>query len=167
MLEPKKVFISGPMTGYLESNRPAFMEAEKELKAAGFTVVNPATFGIDDLSNVEIARIDLTALLSCNYIYQLEGWENSTGATAEWQAAKWAGIMPVNKAWLDWYTGTEMPEAMAETKEEREHSGNSRLYAFAKEARDNDKLKEDLLGWGSRLDRDEILRVRMGSPVYE
>lgn len=103
MLEPSKVFISGPMTGYPESNRPAFMEAEKELKAAGFTVVNPATFGIDDLSNVEIARIDLTALLSCNYIYQLDGWDKSKGASAEWMVALWADIKPVNDSWLAWY----------------------------------------------------------------
>lgn len=103
MLDQKKVFISGPMTGYKDFNRPAFMEAEEKLKKGGFTVVNPATFGIDNLPNADIARFDLMALLSCNYIYQLEGWENSIGATAEWQAAKWAGIIPVNQVWLDWY----------------------------------------------------------------
>lgn len=103
MLEPSKVFISGPMTGYEEYNRPAFIEAEKKLKAAGFTVVNPATFGIDDLSRAEIARIDLNALLSCNYIYQLDGWDKSKGASAEWMVALWADIKPVNDSWLAWY----------------------------------------------------------------
>ena len=104
MLEMKKVFISGPMTGLPNYNREAFDEAEEMLQNAGFTVVNPAKFGIDDMTDADIARIDLNALLSCNYIYQLEGWSYSKGASAEWSVSLWAGIKTVNKEWLEWYT---------------------------------------------------------------
>lgn len=104
MLETNKVFISGPMRDYPNMNKDAFMEAEKELRTAGFSVFNPAWLldctGFDES---DFMAIDLAALSRCNYIYQLEGWENSTGATAEWQAAKWAGIKPINHEWLSWY----------------------------------------------------------------
>lgn len=127
-MEQKKVFISGPMKGKPNNNKEAFMDAEQALRAAGFSVFNPAwLLGCTGFDESDFMAIDLAALSRCNYIYQLEGWENSTGATAEWQAAKWAGIMPVNKAWLDWYTGTEMPEAMAKAKEERENGRRSRM----------------------------------------
>ena len=107
MLEMKKVFISGPMTGLPNYNREAFDEAEELLNKAGFTVVNPAKFGIDGMSDADIARIDLSTLLSCNYIYQLEGWTYSKGASAEWNVALWAGIKTVNKEWLEWYSEKE------------------------------------------------------------
>ena len=103
MLEMNKVFISGPMTGLPNYNREAFDNAEEMLKKAGFTVVNPAKFGIDGMTDADIARIDINALLSCNYIYQLEGWTYSKGASAEWSVSLWAGIKTVNKEWLEWY----------------------------------------------------------------
>lgn len=100
----KKVFISGPMTGLPNLNRDAFNEAEKLLKAAGFSVFNPAWLDLDPgFSDADIAAIDLAALKRCNYIYQLEGWEKSKGASAEWMVAMWCGLKPVNKEWLEWY----------------------------------------------------------------
>lgn len=100
----KKVFISGPMSGLPNDNREAFMEAEKLLRAAGFSVFNPAWMSFDSAwSNGDIAAIDLAALKRCNYIYQLDGWEKSKGASAEWMVAMWCGLKPVNKEWLHWY----------------------------------------------------------------
>ncbi len=128
MIEAKKVFISGPMTGYPDFNRPAFMEAETNLKAAGFSVFNPAWLKVDGgFTDQDLMAIDLAALSRCNYIYQLEGWQNSKGASAEWMAAIWSGISTVNKEWLDWYIGKGMPEAIAESKkvyEEHERRKN-------------------------------------------
>ena len=105
MLETKKVFISGPMTGLPEWNKPAFDEAEKLLRKAGFTVFNPCCLLAmgNGWSNQDIATIDLTVLSRCNYIYQLDGWSKSKGASAEWQAALWMGIRTINKEWLEWY----------------------------------------------------------------
>ena len=124
-MEMKKVFISGPMTGLPNYNREEFDKAEEMLLKAGFTVVNPAKFGIDGMTDADIARIDLNALLSCNYIYQLEGWTYSKGASAEWSIALWAGIKTVNKEWLEWYIEKEGTRAivMRELKEKdrKEH----------------------------------------------
>lgn len=131
MLEMKKVFISGPMTGLPNYNREAFEEAEELLNRAGFTVVNPAKFGIDGLTDADIARIDLSALLSCNYIYQLEGWSYSKGASAEWSVALWAGIKTVNKEWLEWYVEKEGTRTIV-MKELAEEKKKSWVHPIAK-----------------------------------
>ena len=105
-MEVKKVFISGPMTGYENFNREAFNGAETALRMAGFSVFNPAWLDFDDFWDYkDIMDIDLEALKHCNYIYQLDGWEQSEGACIEWEYAKGAGIKIVNHSWLNWYLG--------------------------------------------------------------
>lgn len=122
MLETKRVFISGPMTGYEDYNRPAFMEAEEKLRKAGFSVFNPAWMNFDaGFSNDAIMAIDLCALSHCNYIYQLEGWDKSKGASAEWMTALSMGIKPVNDSWLEWYN---------EKRIEVQEIGNKHLGRF-------------------------------------
>ena len=124
MEEIKKVFISGPMTGLPDFNRKAFNDAELALRAAGFSVFNPAWLKFDKgFSNADIAAIDLAALKRCNYIYQLEGWDKSKGASVEWLVAKWCGIQKVNKEWLEWYVGKGMPEDIAKAHEEAKNNG--------------------------------------------
>lgn len=121
MLEMKKAFISGPMRGLPDLNREAFFKAEKDLRAAGFSVFNPAWLlectGFDES---DFMAIDLAALSRCNYIYQLEGWEKSKGASAEWMAALWSGKQRINHEWLEWYVGSGMPEDIAKCRETRE-----------------------------------------------
>lgn len=90
----KKVFISGPMSGYDNFNRDAFMEAEKKLKDAGYSVFNPAwLLGLDsEWDNASVMAIDMAALSRCDAIYQLDGWRNSNGAKAEYRTAEWLGL---------------------------------------------------------------------------
>lgn len=88
-----KVFISGPMSGIKDFNKNEFMRAEKLLREAGFSVFNPAWLDLDESWDTsEIAAIDMAALTKCDAIYQLEGWEDSKGAVAEYKTAKWLGI---------------------------------------------------------------------------
>ena len=104
MFDTKRVFISGPMTGIEDFNRPAFMDAEEKLKSAGFSVFNPAWLRFDSgFDNAAIMAVDLAALSHCNYIYQLEGWEKSKGASAEWSFALSSGIKFINHDWLNWF----------------------------------------------------------------
>ncbi len=85
-----KVFISGPMSGHYDYNKEAFAEAEKLLKDAGYSVFNPAWLKVDDDWNMDdIMAIDMAALSRCDAIYQLDGWRESKGATAEYYTAKW------------------------------------------------------------------------------
>lgn len=103
-----RIYLSGPMTGLSDLNRPAFDAAEKRLTAQGYFVINPHNltpiFGTAD----EIAKsfeelydpayfesavrpslakcimsADLAAVRSCDAIYLLRGWETSRGAKKE------------------------------------------------------------------------------------
>jgi hypothetical protein len=90
--ERKIIYIAGPMTGLPEHNFPAFHRAARDFRSAGYTVLNPAevnTVG-DGRSKREIVQRDLGALLLCNTIYMLRGWEKSDGACTERSVAIWA-----------------------------------------------------------------------------
>jgi hypothetical protein len=96
-----KVYVSGPMTGYEDYNRPAFHRATRHLRDLGFTVVNPAELDEADGSAEEIQshawylKRDIAALLTCDAIYLLPGWKHSKGATLEKQVADGCGIFEV------------------------------------------------------------------------
>lgn len=106
-----RVYLSGPMTGVPDNNRPAFEEAAKLLRKQGHFVINPhdftPLFGSDEeisdsfealyweasygrphalhssiLAN-SIMSADLAAVRSCDAIYLLRGWETSRGAKRE------------------------------------------------------------------------------------
>ena len=72
-MRDKRVYISGPITGtddYMER----FINAEKELEAQGFGVINPAKVN---------AQLSMLMLNMCTHIYMLKGWEKSAGANRE------------------------------------------------------------------------------------
>ena len=87
------VYVSGPMTGYAESNYPAFREVTNRLRMAGFTVVCPTEVLIDGgVSYEEYLRADIKALCDCNAIYLLPNWFNSKGAKLEYKIASALGF---------------------------------------------------------------------------
>lgn len=89
-----KVYISGPMTGYPEYNRPAFAEAAQAIKARGWEPANPAR---DIIVKGEAAwdtymRYAITLMMQCDGIYMLDNWQYSRGATIEYQLAMSLGF---------------------------------------------------------------------------
>ena len=90
----KKVFISGPMSGIKDFNKPAFDQAEKELTEAGYSVFNPARMQLDTdvWTHENIMSIDLAALDKCDYIYMLPKWYYSKGAIQEYHYANAIGV---------------------------------------------------------------------------
>ena len=82
------MYISGPITGdpfFMEK----FAEAEEHLKARGFEVVNPATLTHKHGRTWgEYMVKGLKALLDCDGVYMLKGWEASRGAKIEKQLAQ-------------------------------------------------------------------------------
>ena len=83
--EIRKLYVAGPMSGYLECNYPAFGFAAKKLEEAGYEVVNPALIsaGQEGTHYVDHLREDLRAMLDCDAVATLENWWESTGARNE------------------------------------------------------------------------------------
>lgn len=81
----KRVYISGPMTGYEKFNYPAFEMAARQLRALGYTVISPHELNPNDNSICyeDCLRADIAALLFCDSIALLPGHEKSKGATLE------------------------------------------------------------------------------------
>lgn len=78
------IYISGPMTGKPDLNFPAFHRAATYLRAKGYEVVNPAEFGEEPgMEWHQYLRKDIAALVECDEIYLLEGWQQSKGASLE------------------------------------------------------------------------------------
>jgi hypothetical protein len=81
------------MSGLPESNFPAFNVEAQRLRSLGFDVVNPADLNPDPSTPwKECLRSDLAALLDCDVIAMLPGWENSQGAHLELHVAHRVGI---------------------------------------------------------------------------
>lgn len=92
-----KVYISGPITGIDFGNRFAFMAARCGLELCGYEVVDPSEVQLSDAATwADYMKADLKLLLDCDYIYMLEGWENSKGARLERELAENLGIEEID-----------------------------------------------------------------------
>ena len=92
-----KVYLCGPMTGYVDHNRPAFHAAAAHLRARGWEVVNPAeldeSMDVDGWGHEMFMRRDLRLLLDCDAIYPLPGSDYSPGARLELSVAAGTGLV--------------------------------------------------------------------------
>lgn len=89
-----KVYLSGKVSG-LEPKvyKNQFNSAELYLTGLGYDVVNPVSYTEDpNWTWKDYMKRDLKLLLDCDYIYPLEGWEDSAGATIECNLADSLGI---------------------------------------------------------------------------
>lgn len=91
-----RIYICGAMSGLPLLNKPAFHAAARELRAAGFTVVNPAEINPDSDGSAwaDCMRKDIAQLVTCDAICLLPNSDASRGATLERHIAKSLG-MPV------------------------------------------------------------------------
>lgn len=85
-----RIYVSGPMTGYVENNVPAFNVAARRLRAKGYEVVNPAELDAGEPCTtwVECLRRDLKWLVTCDAIATLPKWKRSKGANLEIHVGK-------------------------------------------------------------------------------
>lgn len=89
----KRIYISGPMTGLPELNFPTFNAEAIRLRGMGFDVVNPAELNPDPKAAWhDCMRTDLKALLDCDTLALLHGWQKSSGAHLEMHVAHRVGI---------------------------------------------------------------------------
>jgi hypothetical protein len=89
----RRVYISGRIKGYPDSI-DHFARAEHQLtRRDGHEVVNPHKIDAGGEPTYEdFMRADLKALLNCDAIYMLEGWERSVGARCEHMVAAVCGL---------------------------------------------------------------------------
>jgi hypothetical protein len=95
----KTIYISGPMTGIVDHNFPAFNAAEASLREMGFTnIINPAYLGVTQgFLWEDYMRRDIKLLMDATDLVLLEGWGASKGARLEVFVAVHVGI----NVWLD------------------------------------------------------------------
>lgn len=87
-------YLAGPMAGYENWNHPAFHEAAAKLRELGYKIINPAEYGNLVTGWHECMKRDIHALLWCDAVIVLPGWEKSRGATLETYIAR-ALEMPI------------------------------------------------------------------------
>jgi len=97
------IYIAGSMSGCPNNNYTQFNDKAAQLRAAGWTVVNPAELdkaaGLDPAAEFtgydyeDAAARDVVALHGVDAIYMLAGWETSRGASWEHAIATHLGIL--------------------------------------------------------------------------
>ena len=88
------VYLSGPMTGLPDFNRPAFHAAAAALRAQGYVVINPAEVDLGpDATWSDYMRIHLAEIARrVTQVFVLPGWEGSRGAQLEVHVARSLGL---------------------------------------------------------------------------
>lgn len=101
------IYIAGPMRGYPEHNFPAFFAAEEKWQGRGAVIkkiYNPAKMDLDEGYDPNTVtdtrehlkgcmRRDLNAILNCDAVVMLPGWEKSEGAKVEHALAVYLGLL--------------------------------------------------------------------------
>ena len=179
-IQRKRVlYIAGPMRGIAWFNYPMFDRVAKELREAGNEVISPADEdrqhdGFDPFANPSHANPDactfpktmdfaktvrrcLDAVLRCDEIVLLPGWENSNGAVAELTLAIWLNKR-VRDVRIDdqdriTYLGQWMGLAGLAMQLRDYHLEVEVPYPTAAEQDDDDEDDEDILAEASRITR--------------
>ena len=87
-------YLSGPMTGLPDFNRPAFHAAAATLRAQGHVVINPAEVDLGpDATWADYMRIHLAEIARrVTQVFVLPSWESSRGAQLEVHVARALGL---------------------------------------------------------------------------
>lgn len=90
-------FLSGPMSVNKEKNIEKFTECAKELRESGYNILNPAEDADIAYASSWLAgmRAALKHILhpNCAGIIQIDGWEDSEGASLEFRIATSLGLL--------------------------------------------------------------------------
>lgn len=117
-----KTYIAGPMSGYPDANRAAFMTEAARQTEQGHIVLNPAIWP-DGLTQAEYMQLDLAMVMVAERIVMLPGWRDSAGACAEHALATKLGhaveyvantptgetlrhtVESIDDGWIEWNGG--------------------------------------------------------------
>lgn len=94
--EDDVVYISGPMTGIKDCNRPAFHLMEHIIAQTAKQVLSPARswdVGDSGFNYAQYMRRDIRLLTHCNKVVMLKGYDKSKGALLELIVAETIGCV--------------------------------------------------------------------------
>jgi len=83
-----KVYLSGPVTGLPENNRPIFQHYTERLKSAGFETITPTTIVPEGTEWHAAMKICISAMMDADIVIMLSGWPHSKGASLEHRIAR-------------------------------------------------------------------------------
>lgn len=86
VIKHSRVYISGPMTGKPNHNKPAFHRMERLLSRSGMKVLSPANYSKEHTYEWYMER-DLRMVMDATATIMLLGWKKSRGASAEYEVA--------------------------------------------------------------------------------
>ena len=123
-----KVYLAGPMTGIPEYNFPAFREAARALRFAGYSVVSPVEMdeedGFDPHTQQPLTDAEYSAFLARDLqavadtavasVVVLPGWEESRGVQFEVMVARGLGKAVLSYPSLDPVVEVVTPENVAQ-----------------------------------------------------
>ncbi len=86
-----KLYISGAISGIPDLNVLLFAKVTKALRDLGYIVVNPHVIcqGIPAAEWSTCMRKCIIALMDCDIIIMLDDWQQSKGATIEYEIAQY------------------------------------------------------------------------------
>lgn len=88
-----RLYVSGPVTGIPDRNKSAFEEAARELSSAASVAVEiPHDTVPADAEWHAAMRLSLRAMLECDGLAMLPGWQQSKGARIERDVALAVGM---------------------------------------------------------------------------
>lgn len=96
IIEGDVVYLSGPMSGFKDYNKPAFHLMEHVLAQKTKQVISPArSWQIDDnrFTYAQFMRRDICLLVGCNKVVMLRGYDKSKGAQLELKVAESIGCV--------------------------------------------------------------------------
>lgn len=89
----QKVYIAGPITGLdWKEVKAKFGNAQRILEECGYEVENPCDHQIENGTWESYMKQGLHAMLDCDGVLALEGWEHSRGAQIEVRLARELGL---------------------------------------------------------------------------
>jgi hypothetical protein len=90
----QRVYIAGPMSGYVDLNFPAFRAEAAALRSAGLEVTNPAEINVEPSNGWSACmRADIAQLVTCDRIHLLPRWSTSRGAALEYHIGRALGLL--------------------------------------------------------------------------
>lgn len=83
----KKIYISGPITDMPNKNIDEFEKYEQKFNNLNFEVINPhklhSPMQIESFTWSDFMRADIKAMMDCDLVAVLPGWDKSKGANLE------------------------------------------------------------------------------------